>query len=70
MSDEVKVAGLIMSGMACTVLAVVGVVYESPILLDMAYSFGGVFGLIIGNPVFKGIGAAVKKLATPSAKTI
>ena len=62
MSDAIKVAGLIISGMACTVLAIVGVVYGSAVLLDMAYAFGGVFGLIIGNPVFKGISTAVKKL--------
>lgn len=63
LSTEEKVAGMIMSAVACTVLAVVGVVYGSPILLNMAYSFGGIFGLLIGQPITYRVRSVLKALA-------
>ena len=62
MSDNVKIMGLAVSGLGCVILAVVGVVYNSQVLLDMAYSFGGIFGLLIGSPVFSRVKSAIATL--------
>lgn len=59
MSDAVKVAGIITSGFVCAILAIAGEIEGSQILLNLAYAFGGVFGLFFPLPA---IGSGVKKL--------
>lgn len=59
MSEPVKVTGIITSGICCVILAVVGEIEGSNILMNMAYSFGGVFGAFFGFPF---AGKAVSKL--------
>jgi len=52
MSDGIKVAGIVTSGFACMILAIVGEIEESQALWNLSYAFGGVFGLFFGLPKF------------------
>jgi len=63
MTDNVKIAGIIMSAVATTALAIVGVVGGYPELNTYAKAFGSVFGLLtIGIPILNATLTAVKKL--------
>ena len=63
MSDSVKVVGIIISGLVCFGFATIGVMEDKPVLLNFAYSFGGIFGVLLGIPIFGKINKAIKKLA-------
>ena len=60
MSDSIKAVTLIVSGLVCFGFGVVGAIYELKILLDLCYSFGGVFGALIGFPI---VAKGIQKLA-------
>lgn len=61
MSDGIKAAGIITSGVMCGLLAIVGEIEESQALWNLAYAFGGVFGLFFGLPKFaQGVSKLVK----------
>ena len=63
MSEAVKVAGIIISGLVCFGFATIGVMEDKPVLMNFAYSFGGVFGMLLGIPIFGKINNIIKKLA-------
>jgi len=61
MTERLKETGMIMSVIACVALAISGRAMDSEVLMNMAYSFGGIFGAIVGFPfVGKGISKLVK----------
>lgn len=63
MDDALKLAGLIVSGVLCFGFATIGICFGFPALVPFAYAFGGVFGTILGIPIFSAVGRAIKKLA-------
>lgn len=60
MSDDVKVIGLIVSGLVSCAFGIVGAIYGLPILLNLCYAFGGIFGALLGLPF---VARAVRKIA-------
>ena len=62
MTDGQKIMGMAVSGLGCIVCAVVGELEGSQMLVDLAYSFGGVFGLLVGQPVFTKVKSALATL--------
>jgi len=62
MTDGQKIMGMAVSGLGCIVCAVVGEFEGSQMLIDLAYSFGGVFGLLIGQPIFSKVKSAIATL--------
>ena len=60
MSDSVRVVALIVSGLVSFGFGVVGAIYGLQILLDLCYSFGGLFGALLGLPI---VARGIQKLA-------
>ena len=60
MSDSIKAVALIVSGLVSFGFGVVGAIYDLQILLDLCYSFGGLFGALLGFPI---IARGIQKLA-------